>query len=148
MKDPNVEALKRRTLIDTVCSFVFAGVFAAAAVGKLLTHSAGTAVGNAILCVVFLLTGLIFTDIRRNGKPFAMSVIRKLRILAVTVMCSGFLSDFAESFARSKALAEPFELNLDDRFIIFTVLLGVIIGILSEVFVYGHALQDDMDQIA
>ena len=148
MKDPNVEALKKRTRMDTVCSFVFAGVFAFTAVGKLLMHSAGTAVGNLFLCVIFLLTGLIFTDIRRHGKPFAMSVIRKLRVLAVTVMCSGFLSDFAESFARSKALAEPLELNLDDRFIIVTALLGVIIGILSEIFVYGHALQKDMDQIA
>ncbi len=148
MKHPNVEALKKRTRMDTVCLFVFAGVFAAITIGKLLMHSAGAAVGNLFLCVIFLLAGLIFTDIRRHGKPFAKSVIRKLRILAVTVMCSGILSDLAESFARSKALSEPLELYLDDRFIISTALLGVIIGILSEIFVYGHALQDDMDQIA
>ena len=148
MKDQNVAALTKRTRFDTICSFVLAGVFAFGAVRKLLMHSPDGAVGNLFLCAIFLLTGLIFTDIRKHEKPFAKSVIRKLRVLAVTIMCSGFVTSIAEGFVRSSALEVPMTLNLDDRFILFTLLLGTVIGILSEIFVYGHALQDDMDQIA
>lgn len=148
MKDPNVEALNKRTCLDVICTLILAGVFALSAGFKLLHHDPGTACCSAFLFVIFLLTGLIFLDIRKNGKPFAASVITKMRILAVTVMSSGIVSEVVDSMARSSREHTEIALRLDDRFIIFTVLLGIIIGILSEIFVYGHALQNDMDQIA
>ena len=148
MKDPNVEALNKRTRFDVICTLIFAGLFAFNSVFKLFMHDPGTACSSAFLAVIFLLVGLIFLDIRKNGKPFARSVITKIRILAVTVMCSGIVSDIVESIVRSSREHFQFTLNLDDRFVLFTLLFGVVIGMLSEVFVYGNALQEENDLIA
>lgn len=148
MKDPNVEALNKRTRLDVICTLILAGVFAFNAGSKLFLHDPGTACSSIFLFVIFLLTGLIFLDIRKNGKPFAKSVITKMRILAVTVMCSGCVPEFINSIAHSSGEAVEFELRLDDRLVLFTMLLGVVIGMLSEVFVYGHALQEENDLIA
>lgn len=148
MKDPNVEALNKRTHFDVICTLILAGVFAFNAGSKLIMHDPGTACTSFFLFVIFLLTGLIFLDIRTNGKPFAKSIITKMRILAVTIMCSGIVSDIVESIVRSSRENFQFTLNLDDRFVIFTLLFGVVIGMLSEVFVYGHALQEENDLIA
>ena len=75
-----------------------------------------------------------------------------MRVLAVTVCISGFVSQFADCIAdgikNHGGEAFPFTFYLDDRHSVYMFLLGVIIGILSEIFVYGHALQNDMDQIA
>ena len=153
MKDPNVEALNKRTRTDVIITLVLSGVFAVNAVFQLIArHDFSKAFSSLFLFVIFLLTGLIFTDIRKNGKPFAKSVIRKMRILAVTVCCSGYLMQFADCIANSVGKqgsdAVQFTFRLDDRNSVFLFLLGTIIGILSEIFVYGHALQKDMDQIA
>lgn len=147
MQDKNVEALNKRTRFDVICTLIFSGIFAAAAILKAIQRTPGTACSNLFLFVIFLLTGLIFLDIRKCGKPFAKSVIRKTQILAITVMCSGIVPDLIDSFFRGIA-SQHFTLYLDDRHTLTTMLLGIVIGILSEIFVYGHALQDDMDQIA
>ena len=153
MKDPNVEALNKRTRTDVIITLVLSGFFAVNAVFQLIArHDFSKAFSSLFLFVIFLLTGLIFTDIRKNGKPFAKSVIRKMRILAVTVCCSGYLMQFADCIAevigKPGSDAVQFTFYLDDRNSVFLFLLGTIIGILSEIFVYGHALQKDMDQIA
>ena len=100
MKDPNVEALNKRTRTDVIITLVLSGVFACNAVFQLLArHDFSKAFSSLFLFVISLLTGLIFTDIRKNGKPFAKSVIRKLRIIALTVCCSGYLMQFADCIA-------------------------------------------------
>lgn len=153
MKDPNVEALNKRTRTDVLITLVLSGVFAVSAVFQLIVrHEPGKAVSGVFLFVIFLLTGLIFVDIRKNGKPFAKSVITKMRALAVTVCISGYVSQFvdciAEGIRNHGGEAFPFTFYLDDRHSVYMFLLGTLIGILSEIFVYGHALQNDMDQIA
>ncbi len=153
MKDPNVEALNKRTRTDVIITLVLSGVFAGNAVFQLLArHDFSKAFSSLFLFVISLLTGLIFTDIRKNGKPFAKSVIRKLRIIALTVCCSGYLMQFADCIAdgigKQGGEGAQFVFYLDDRNSVFLFLLGTIIGILSEIFVYGHYLQKDMDQIA
>ena len=153
MKDPHVEALNKRTRTDVIITLVLSGVFGINTVFQLFArHDFSKAFSNLFLFVIFLLTGLIFTDIRKNGKPFAKSVIRKLRIVAVTVCCSGYLMQFADciadSIGRQGGESTWFTFYLDDRNSVFLFLLGTIIGILSEIFVYGHYLQKDMDQIA
>lgn len=147
MKDSNVEALTKRTRFDSVCTLIFSGIFAVFAVLKLVWHAPDAACSNAFLSVIFLLTGLIFLDIRKNGKPFAKSVINKMRAIAICVMCSGIVPEIVGSIARGAA-TDHYELMIDDRHVISMMLIGVIIGIFSELFVYGHSLQDDMDQIA
>ena len=152
-KDPNVDALNRRTRTDVIITLVLTGFFAVNAVFQMIAHrDFSRAFSSLFLFVIFLLTGLIFTDIRKNGKPFAKSVIRKMRILAVTVCCSGYLMQFAdrisESIGKQSSEATEFTFYLNDRNSVFLFLLGTIIGILSEIFVYGHHLQKDMDQIA
>ncbi|MBQ9908024.1 MAG: hypothetical protein IJM46_14765 [Oscillospiraceae bacterium] len=152
MKDPNVEALNKRTRTDVLITLLLSAVFAVRAVIKLFRHAPDAACSSMFLFVIFLLTGLIFVDIRKNGKPFAKSVITKMRTLAVTVCISGYVSQFvdciAEGIRNHGGEAFPFTFYLDDRHSVYMFLLGTLIGILSEIFVYGHALQNDMDQIA
>ena len=151
MKDHNVEALNKRTRTDVLITLVLSGAFAVSAVYQMIVrHAPGKAVSGVFLFVIFLLTGLIFIDIRKNGKPFAQSVITKMRTLAVTVCISGYVSQFADCIADGikNHGDDAFTFYLDDRHSVYMFLLGVIIGILSEIFVYGQALQNDMDQIA
>ena len=63
MKDPNVEALNKRTRTDVIITLVLSGVFAGNAVFQLLArHDFSKAFSSLFLFVISLLTGLIFTE--------------------------------------------------------------------------------------
>lgn len=67
---------KARTAV--IIPLFLSGVFAVNAVFRLIVHSDFSKFFSGLfLIVIFLLNGLIFTDIRKNGKPFAKSVICK-----------------------------------------------------------------------
>jgi hypothetical protein len=87
------------------------------------------------------LLSLILLEIRKTGKPFSKKIIIKLRVMAIVIMAGVFIpSGFAEN---NSSLVITFDMK--------TVLIffaGVIIGIISEIFSYGHSLQQDNDLIA
>ena len=58
MKDPNVEALNKRTRTDVIITMILSGVFAVYAVIKLFQHAPDAACSSMFLFVIFLLTGL------------------------------------------------------------------------------------------
>ena len=149
MKNPDIEALNKRIRTDVLITQILSGVFAVMTVIRLVTHEPGHACKDAFIAVIALLTGLLFTDIRKSGKPFAKPVITKLRVLAIVVMCSGYVSQAVESIAAGmRSGGANFAFRLTDPSSLLIAFVGIMIGIFSEVFVYGHALQDDMDHIA
>ena len=99
-----------------------------------------------VACIALVIVSLIFLDLRKNGKPFSKAIILKMRILSVLIMIGAFLPNI---FAGLSTLSNgnTMVIGLNPKTLLIAM-LGVIIGILSEVFVYGYELQDDMDLIA
>ena len=96
--------------------------------------------------VALILLYLGLSRIAATGKPFDTKIINLLRAIAIVIMVGGLLPPFAEGFV-SLTQGKSFELNFGDLDI-FIPLAGVIVGILSEIFVYGKDLQEDNDLIA
>ncbi len=94
---------------------------------------------------LFLLS-LILKRIAITGKPFDTKIINLMKIIAVVIMVGGLLPPFAEGFVEVTK-GNTFDLNFGDIDILIP-LAGVIVGIISEIFVYGNELQEDNDLIA
>lgn len=96
---------------------------------------------------LFTLT-LIFWDIHKKDSPFCQSVIVKLRVLAAVFFCIALIpvlfASAAEVFTSAGNTASLF-ISYDFWLLL---LAGLIIGIISEIFVYGKELQEDNDTIA
>ena len=94
--------------------------------------------------LILLYIGL--NRIASTGKPFDTKIINILRAMASVIIAGGLLPPFVEGFI-SVTQGNTFELRFGD-IDIFIPLAGVIVGILSEIFVYGKDLQEDNDLIA
>lgn len=94
--------------------------------------------------LILLYIGL--NRIASTGKPFDTKIINILRAMAIVIIAGGLLPPFVEGFI-SVTQGNTFELRFGD-IDIFIPLAGVIVGILSEIFVYGKDLQEDNDLIA
>lgn len=90
---------------------------------------------------VLLLLCLILANVRKNGKPFSAAIIWKLRIIAA----AGCMPSYVEVNTSDNIKIVSTTVNFQNFFIIA---LGVIVGIISQIFVYGHKLQEDNDLIA
>ena len=144
--------LKKRTFFDMILSCLLCAGALTAAIWQLIiflnTRSA-VYIGNAVYsCVIFAelgLLSLILLEIRKTGKPFSKQIIAKLRIMAVVLMAGGLVPRFTEVKLDefSQDLAVSFDMTN-----LLVIFLGVIIGIVSEIFVYGMSLQEDNDLIA
>lgn len=96
--------------------------------------------------IALFLLAMILKRITVTGKPFDLKVINFMRGMAVAIMIGGILPPFAEGFVEVTK-GNMFDLNFGD-IDIFIPLAGVIVGIISEIFVYGKDLQEDNDLIA
>ena len=146
------EKLKKRTFIDTVLSCVFclaALVFAVIQFACYLENTSVTEHLTNSLCSFAIFTelgllALILLEIHKTGKPFSKRIIVKLRIMAVMLFTVGLIPS-QQTIPTSEV---EYSVMIYDMHNILLLALGVIIGILSEVFVYGLSLQEDNDMIA
>ena len=99
-----------------------------------------------VMMLPLLIVYLILKRIEKTGKPFDEKIVKMLRILALMIIIAGVLPAFVETFANLVRF-ETFTVEFNG-FDLFIPLLGVIIGIISEIFVYGKELQEDNDLIA
>ena len=99
-----------------------------------------------VMMLPLLIVYLILKRIEKTGKPFDEKIVKMLRILALMIIIAGVLPAFVETFANLVRF-ETFTVEFNG-FDLFIPLLGVIIGIISEIFVYGKELQEDSDLIA
>lgn len=153
MNDSKITRLKKRTFTDmTVSGFLAADAFISGIyfiitfIDRGLIQYLSNAVYSFAISIVLFLICLILADVKKNEKPFSSSIILKLRIIAVLLIIVGFVPCYAETdLIDNVKKAVSFSLSLQNYFIIT---LGVIIGIISEIFVYGRELQEDNDLIA
>lgn len=100
---------------------------------------------------IALILELILLEVHKIGKPFSKRIINKLRVLAVFVIVAGMLPDAIASIivdiVNGTFSQIDINLMLTSKNIIISI-IGVVIGIVSEIFVYGYELQDDIDLIA
>ena len=146
------EKLKKRTRIDTVlcCILCLAAlIFAVIQFACYLENTSTTELLTDSLCsfVIFTelgLLALILLEIRKTGKPFSKRIIVKLRIMAVMLFVIGLIPSH-QTIPTSEV---DYSVMIFDMHNLLLLAIGVIIGIISEVFVYGLSLQEDNDMIA
>ena len=147
------EKLKKRTFIDTVLSCILCFAALGAAVWQFMRFAGNMRLKEYLtnsLCslVIFAelgLLALILLEIRRTGKPFSKKIITKLRIMAVILFAGGLIPSCSTIPVDDSQFAVSLSFDMQN---ILLIALGVIIGIISEVFVYGLSLQEDNDLIA
>lgn len=162
MKDKKAEKLKKRIGIDTVCYFMVSGICLLNIYSKItmlttlykyareeieeIAEVAGDILGYVMICLILFILGLMLLHIRKNGKPFSKSNIRKLQIIAGLTIGCGILPSVLATVITFICTGSAFlDYGVHEICIMF---LGSAIGILSEIFYYGNELQDDMDSIA
>lgn len=155
MKDTKAENLKKRIKADMVISIVVAVVMLGVAIANFASYFVYDGMHSEILCgavqsfvtcIGLIIISLIMMEISRKGKPFSKSIIVKLRVLAVWIVIGAFFPNMV-TFIVDLAKMQEAEFSLGGRDA-FVAILGVIVGIISEIFYYGYELQEDMDSIA
>ena len=145
-------SLKKRTFADMIISvLICAGALIAAAwqFVAYLSKRDPIYLSNAVYSLVIFgelgLISLILLEIRKTGKPFSKKITAKLRFMALILIAGGAMPRFSE------VSTEPLTYSVSvyfDMLNILVIFAGVIIGIISEIFVYGLSLQEDNDLIA
>ena len=144
--------LKKRTFTDTVITCIFCAAALAVSVWQLISFLIGrvpqylsnAAYSFSIFAELGLLS-LILLEIRKTGVPFSKKIITKLRIMAVIMIVTGIVPSY--HMMRVTETNTDIYVTFDSKNLLIMV-VGVVIGILSEVFVYGYELQQDNDSIA
>ena len=144
--------LKKRTFIDTVLSCILCSTALVFSVIQFVCYLENTSVTEHLtnsLCsfVIFAelgLLALILLEIHKTGKPFSKRIIAKLRIMAVMLFAVGLIP--AQQTMPTSEVG--YSVMIFDMHNLLLLAIGVVIGIISEVFVYGLGLQEDNDLIA
>lgn len=95
---------------------------------------------------VFFMIYLIFVKIRQQASPFTKKNVFYLRAAAVLTMLLGLLPGAVKLFISVIAYNSsyvPFAVGS-----LLIIMIGVVLGMISEIFRYGCTLQEDLDQIA
>ena len=155
-----VEGLRKRTKSDMIASFAMALLAVYIVVVELYKYgnaqeSSFVHLTNGIYAISFgiieIILGLILLEVHKLGKPFSKRIINGLRALAVWVMITGIMPDMLAPII-DQAGTGYIELPGLDVLLsahnLVIVALGVVIGVISEIFVYGYELQEDNDLIA
>ena len=152
MNDIISKDLKKRTCADTFISCVLCFGELAFSVYHIIEYIRGGSpecISNAVYCFVIFaelgLLSLILLEIKKTGKPFSKKIITKLRAMTLFLMLGGLMPRITELKTQAGNDAISFTFSSMNMLIIF---LGIIIGIISEIFVYGLSLQEDNDMIA
>ena len=151
--ESKMESLKKRTKSDMIFSFIIATFMGVVAFSQIKSYFIGgkdilnlyNGMYSLILCGVCIILGLILREVQLNGKPFTKKITKMLRSIAVIVIIGGFVPAVVSPFVINDGTT--FSFHFDVINFAFSA-LGVMIGIISEIFVYGYELQDDNDSIA
>ncbi|EXM37613.1 hypothetical protein RASY3_13890 [Ruminococcus albus SY3] len=92
------------------------------------------------------LLAMILLEIRKTGKPFSKKIITKLRIMGFILFVTGALVPPYYTIPISEhEYCRALNYNTTN---ILVIGISIIIGLISEVFVYGLKLQQENDLIA
>lgn len=100
---------------------------------------------------IFLLAYLVFVRVKNGDTPFQRESVKYLRIIAIMTMLLALIPGAVKILAQMIIFLN-FEIMLlplaSSPINFYILVLGVVFGIISEIFKYGCELQQDMDQIA
>ena len=100
------------------------------------------------IAVCLLLVSAALGHIKITGKPFDKKIITLLQVISVVTITGGFLAIMAGPVV-TMLINGSASVNIDLSGVDLIVpLLGVMLGIISEIFSYGNDLQADNDLIA
>jgi hypothetical protein len=163
MKNPMREDLQKRIKGDCICTILVTigiGIVFLLYMINFITTLISTEVNNEspavimgnlvrliLILIVFIILSILMNDLRKKGYPFTFKNIIRLRVIAVVTMISAVLPELVMSFAGFFDDTAIFTLTFTLANAVL-LLLGVVFGIVSEVFKYGYELQTEMDSIA
>jgi len=99
-----------------------------------------------IIEIIFVLLYQIMAIVKRGKSPFVMKAVMILRVMAVMSILLAVLPPMVEMVVSLTHFTSVTAWSSAINFYVLAV--GVVFGILSEIFKYGCMLQSDMDQIA
>jgi ABC-type sugar transport system permease subunit len=103
----------------------------------------GTLIRTIIMSIIFYFAYLILDNIM---EPFSNKNIKRFRFMAVLTMLLAILPAFFMIFIKSIYFSNiNIKLSYNNFFIL---MMGILLGIISEIFKYGHELQEEIEQIA
>ncbi|MCR5803368.1 MAG: DUF2975 domain-containing protein [Clostridia bacterium] len=146
-------SLKKRISADRYCSLVFAIIEFAIGMWQIvrlisendefaLKRSIHAFTGAFAIFFVFM----ILSRVSKTGKPFDSTVINYLRAASITIIAGGVLPFFA-AMILGVVNESGFSIEIANIDILIPM-VGITLGIVSEIFVYGRDLQEDNDLIA
>lgn len=145
--------LNKRLKGDRICTLIVMFVMLFVAVGQIVrffsigeSSELGRSLQGLAGAVCMFLVYKLLKRIEETGKPFDDSTIKYLRAIAGILIITGLLSYGVAAgvdFIRNGTAEIEFH-NID----LVIPIVGVNIGIISEIFVYGKELQEDNDLIA
>jgi len=154
--DKRINTLQKRTKGDMICSFVAALAAVGIAVKEFWAYISTDGIypehlTNGIYAIfafgITLILGLILLEVHKIGKPFSKRIINELRVLAMFVILGGIIAPIIQDMVNGTSSEISVELVMSAKNVIVSI-IGVVIGVVSEIFVYGYELQDDVDSIA
>ena len=101
-----------------------------------------------IISVVVASVYFMFDKIKKGESPFQRDSVKILRCAAILIIVEGILPGvvkFLIAFFSMSCVSMNMTFDPQD---IFIVVLGIVVGMISEVFRYGCDLQEDSDLIA
>lgn len=112
----------------------------------LFTEHCVKAIQCLLVAIVLFFISMALKDVQNGGKPFSKFFIRCLRLSALFTILLGILPGTVKFILSMFYLSNYFIKISANAF--FVILIGIVIGVISEIFIYGKELQEEMDQIA
>ena len=157
-----VSKLKKRTKQDMILSFVVAGLALIQTISLIsdfvVENDAlslkGSMYGLLIMAATIVM-GIMLLEVHRKGTPFTKKVTTLLRVLAIFIIIGGVMPEVLTPILVWMRNGGNGLIDFPvDIFVILSganvaiCVLGIAIGIISEIFAYGHELQEDNNSIA
>jgi hypothetical protein len=114
--------------------------------GALVIEYSVRACQSLLGAAVFFMIYLIFVQVQKEHTPFTRKNVLLLRITAVMTILLGILPGAVKLFMSIVVYNSTYVPFTVGAFL--TVVIGPVLGMISEIFLYGCAVQEDLDQIA
>lgn len=163
MKDKKLKSLKKRLGIVTVCCFIVPCICLLNIYSKIIllttmykyarekveemAEVAGDILGYMLVFFILVILGFMLLHIKKSGKPFTKSNIRKMQAIAGLTCGCGVLPSVLSSVITFLCTDSAYCLDYGVHEICI-MFLGSALFTISEIFHYGNELQEDVDLIA
>lgn len=101
---------------------------------------------SVLMEIIYILLYLMLSQVKKGIMPFSkksVSLLRKVAIFSLLLALLPRIADIVGSIVIFQYITIDF-FSLD----FYIILIGVVFGILSEIFGFGFKLQEELDQIA